>query len=299
MPKMNKKITSATYVSRFESLFKCPICNSLMHVAALKSLVCENNHTFDFTKQGYVNLMTKQLKTKYDKDLFEERRNLMAENGFFSPLIKTIADVINGEILKERDQLSVLDTGCGEGSHLAAICEQVAMAGNKPVMGAGIDIAKDGILIAAKHNSSKIWAVADLANIPFRDHQFDVILNILSPSNYKEFNRLLRDDGLVIKVVPGGAYLKELRAAYFTEPEKQAYSNVETVEHFRESFEFVARTNVNYTKLLDHESIQSLVKMTPLSWTADETRVTAFLERDSADITVDLDVLIGRKLSNE
>lgn len=98
-----------------------------------------------------------------------------------------------------------------------------------------------------------------------KDKQFDVILNILSPSNYAEFNRLLKADGLVVKVVPQSGYLKELREVIFEEPEKQSYSNVDTVERFNENFQFVDSSRLCYTVTLDNPSIQMLVQMTPLS----------------------------------
>lgn len=291
----NRKEKSASYLSKFESAFKCPICDASMHVIALKSLLCEKNHTFDFTKQGYINLMKKQLKTKYGKDLFEARRKLIAEDGFFAPLSEAIAKIIKEQMLSGNSQLYLLDTGCGEGSHLVDICDQLHVESNRPVMGAGIDISKEGILIAARNYSDKIWAVADLANIPFRNQQFDVILNILSPSNYAEFNRLLCDGGLVVKVVPQSGYLKELRAAYFDESAKQSYSNAETVDRFNEKFELIDSVRIQYINTLNKQSIQSLVNMTPLTWAAPEKRVAAFLEKESAQITVDFEVLVGRK----
>ncbi len=36
-------------------------------------------------------------------------------------------------------------------------------------------------MVAPKNYSNKIWVVADLANTPFKNKQFDVILIILSP----------------------------------------------------------------------------------------------------------------------
>lgn len=61
-----------------------------------------------------------------------------------------------------------------------------------------------------------------MAKSPFGDQSFHIILNILSPSNYKEFKRLLVQDGLVIKVVPRPDYLKELREVLYDDMEKKS-----------------------------------------------------------------------------
>ncbi len=107
---------------------------------------------------------------------------------------------------------------CGEGSHLQRIIE----GSNIPATGIGLDISKDGILLASKRYENSIWIVGDLAKSPFGDQSFHIILNILSPSNYKEFKRLLVQDGLVIKVVPRPDYLKELREVLYDDMEKKS-----------------------------------------------------------------------------
>lgn len=287
---LNKRIMSANYVSNIESIFKCPICASSMQVLNTKSLVCSNRHTFDFAKQGYVNLMPHTVKTKYSKELFEARKRI-AEYGFFEPLTKTIAELINKHVLK--NQIYVLDTGCGEGSHLANLCNMI-VKDKENVSGVGIDISKEGILIAAKNHSNKVWAVADLANTPFKEKQFDVILNILSPSNYSEFTRILKNNGFIVKVVPETGYLKELRQIYFDEPDKKSYSNTDTIERFKERFQVIDRSRLRYKINLEKPFIPSLVQMTPLSWRAIDERVDSFLERESVGITVDMVILIGK-----
>ncbi|MGN4757786.1 hypothetical protein ACTFRK_18175 [Bacillus cereus group sp. MYBK227-2] len=98
----------------------------------------------------------------------------------------------------------------------------------------------------------------------------------------------------MIKVVPGSGYLKELREIIFDGSEKQSYSNVDTIERFNESFQLVDSSRLCYTITLDNLSMQSLVQMTPLLWTTTEKQVTSFLEGDSAQITVDLEILIGK-----
>lgn len=287
----NKRMNSAQFVSEYESVLKCPICNSNMNVIELKSLICEKRHTFDFTKQGYINLMTHSIKTKYDKELFEARRKLMSDVGFFEPVVVEIIKVIQNQVQLNSDKLFILDTGCGEGSHLASICDNL----NKPAVGVGIDIAKEGIIVASKNYQNQIWAVADLAQSPFKNQQFDVILNILSPSNYSEFTRLLKDDGVVIKIVPQSGYLKELRKAFYEDSEKQTYSNIETVEHFDDNFRLVNTSRITYTVNLDIPTLHSLIKMTPLTWSLTEETIQSFIATEPSEITVDLDILIGMK----
>ncbi|WP_343769498.1 putative RNA methyltransferase [Oceanobacillus oncorhynchi] len=294
---MTKKVKSAKHVSEFESIFKCPMCEASMKVFELKSFICSNNHTFDFTKQGYLNLTTHPMKTKYSKDLFKARRKLIAEDTFFEPLIQAFAEMIKRQADIKRESLFILDTECGEGSHLANICDKVGSDFENTVTGVGIDISKEGILAAAKNYTNQIWTVADLANTPFKDKRFDVILNILSPSNYAEFNRLLRADGFVIKVVPRSGYLKEIREALFDKSAKQDYSNIDTIDRFNENLPIVDRLRVQYTRELNNLSMQSLVQMTPLTWIANEKRIKSFLERDSVEITVNLEILIGGKIS--
>lgn len=291
----NKRIKSAEYLSEIDSIFKCPICELPMKVFEKNSLICSNNHTFDITKQGYINFMAHPVKTKYNKELFDARRKLVAEDGFFEPLSQAIAEIIKEHIAVKKGTISLIDMGCGEGSHLSNICDIVSSDYKKAVTGVGIDISKEGILVASKNYTNKIWAVADLADTPFRDKQFDVILNILSPSNYAEFNRLLKADGLVVKVVPQSGYLKELREIIFDEPKKHSYSNVDTVKLFKEKFQLIDSSRLRYTVIVDRPSIQSLVHMTPLLWATTENHVKTFLRRDSTKITVDLEILIGKR----
>lgn len=292
----NKRIKSAKYVSNFESLFACPLCKTSMKVIDFKSLICLNHHTFDFAKQGYMNLMTHSVNTKYSKGLFEARRKLITESVFYKPLSHAIAKIINEHQVNTEEIISILDAGCGEGSHLSNICDIVRSDSVESAVGVGIDISKEGIMIASKNYSNKIWAVADLANTPFKNKQFDVILNILSPSNYAEFNRLLKSDGIVIKIVPQSGYLKELREHLFYKPEKQNYSNSEKVMRFKESFQFVESSRLSYTMNLNKSSIEWLIQMTPLTWSTTEERIRSFLNKNSAQISVDLDILIGKNI---
>jgi 23S rRNA (guanine745-N1)-methyltransferase len=291
--KLSKREQSATLVESYVNIFQCPICGSSMYVAELKSIKCSKNHSFDLARQGYLNLLITPTKTKYDKQLFESRKYLMGEHSFFEPVISKIYEFI--ETYTNQNKLTILDTGSGDGSHLAKIRKLLVDAG-KDVNGVGIDIAKEGILVAAKYYPKLVWCVADLANTPFRDKSFHVILNILSPSNYQEFNRILHDDGILIKVVPRSDYLKEVRTFFYNDSEKQLYSNDDIIRHFKERTQLLHQETVKYMVTLNKDAIKALVMMTPLTWGIDENKIDQFLRKGSAKITVDVDILIGSKV---
>lgn len=95
------------------------------------------------------------------------------------------------------------------------------------------------------------------------DRQFHFILNMLSPANYSEFQRLIADDGMVIKVIPERDYLIELRNIFYEGSQKQVYSNEHTQEQFYNHFEIADVTNVRYQVVLDDTLIEPLLRMTP------------------------------------
>ncbi|MBS4218263.1 methyltransferase domain-containing protein [Bacillus sp. FJAT-49711] len=273
---MKKKEISALYMQQFASIFACPICSSSMSIIELTSIVCEKNHTFDIAKQGYVNFLTRPVQSEYDKELFEARK-IVIHSGLYEPLHKMIRVIIG-----KKEGPKILDTGCGEGSHLAHILKDVNEA-----VGVGIDIAKEGILTAAKSYSNMIWCVGDLAKSPFSEESFDIILNILSPANYTEFTRLLKPDGLLIKVVPKSGYLKEIRNLFYN----GAYSNEQTVDRFKENFEQIDTYELSYKVPLHESLIQPLLRMTPLTW----NKIDADKEVQFPEISIDLDILVGRQ----
>lgn len=298
MVKKNNKLTqSAIYLSKHDTLFTCPICSSPMKVDNLKSLKCSNSHTFDITKQGYLNLLLQQNKTHYDKTLFEARRNIIADSGFFDQLTTALTQIISEQI-PSKEKLNIIDMGTGEGTHLANIVQTLKSTFEKKVTGIGIDISKEGILEAAKSYEEIIWIVADLAHTPLADKSCNLILNILSPSNYSQFNRVLKDDGIVIKVVPGENYLAELRSHFYQQSDKEDYSNAKVTEHFKEHFNIVEEKTIHYVKSLDSSGMKDLIKMTPLTWNVNESVVESFLETEISEITVDLEILIGKKKIN-
>lgn len=275
MGALSKRVAAAALMNKNLSLFACPICQESMTIQEQGRMVCSANHSFDIAKQGYINMLTHGAASKYSKKLFESRKTVI-DSGIYDEIEDKIIELI-------APAQTVLDTGCGEGSHLARIMAE------KKGIGVGIDIAKEGILAASRHYPEQIWCVGDLAKSPFAKSSFDAILNILSPANYEEFKRLLAPGGCVVKVVPQSKYLHELRAQLYADSDKESYSNDQIVARFKESFMEVSVKRITYTTSLAIELIPALLEMTPMGWHKKEGAAIHLYE-----ITIDVDVLVGR-----
>jgi 23S rRNA (guanine745-N1)-methyltransferase len=283
------------------NIFVCPLCSTPLQMVDQASLVCAKGHCYDIARQGYVNWLSHASKTKYDQSLFAARSSLH-QHGFFAPLTEHIVEAITEHMDSETSDpseigqpIKIMDAGCGEGSHLVDVLSCMKNKTVYDLLGVGVDISKEGIRMAAKAADSVIWCTADLAKAPFSDRQFQCILNILSPSSYGEFKRLLADGGMVIKVVPESGYLQELREALYGESGARNYSNQATLELFESHFQLIDMQRVHYKLALTGPLLEHLLRMTPLAWHASTEDVRQVLRQEHMDITVDLTVLVGKR----
>ena len=279
------------------SLFKCPICGENMEVNETKSLVCLNNHSFDLAKKGYVNLLVGSRKDEYHKEMLEARKQV-CDRGFFNPLLEKINSLILENMFDfQSAPIKILDVGCGEGTHLAKVLVNLKNSGkftSENITGIGLDISKEGIQIASKNYHHIVWCVADLARIPIKDNQIDIIFNILSPSNYSEFKRVLVNNGLLLKVVPGANYLKELRNVFYSQTDKETYSNEQVIKHFSSSFDIISKEQVKYEFAVTRETLEDIISMSPLSWGVEREKQDKVFASGINKITVDFTLMLAR-----
>ncbi|MDE1548361.1 methyltransferase domain-containing protein [Jeotgalibaca caeni] len=282
---MKKIEQSSLFLAEHIHLFQCPVCQQPFIETKQQGILCQKGHQFDLAKKGTLHLLQKGGQNEYDKAMLTSRKQL-ADTGFFHPLLDEILTIVGS-----KERTAVLDVGCGEGSHLHYLNEQ-GLGGEK----IGFDISKDAIQLAANHYfEDAFWCVADLAHSPFSKEQFDLILNIFSPSHYQEFERLLKQGGQVVKVVPDSDYLMELRQQLYANEEKQAYENKEVVNRFKEIYPDGSHHHVRYEVPLTPESYGWLLEMTPLSWGADEAVLAKASQAPLASITVAVSILVGTK----
>ena len=274
-------------LQRFASTtaFACPICQENLTLVE-SSLKCSNRHSFDLAKFGYVNLAP-QIKqsANYDKENFQNRQQIL-EAGFYQAILETISDFL----ATNPSAKTVLDIGCGEGFYSRKLQE---VHPDKTFY--AFDISKDSVQIAAKSepNWAVNWFVGDLARLPIKDASMDILLDIFSPANYGEFQRVLSKDGILIKVIPTENHLKEIRQMVQDQLTRKDYSNLDIKEHFQEHFSIRASQIASLTKLITAEQRQALLSMTPLLFHVDQTKIDW---SQLTEITIEAEILVGKPL---
>ena len=267
------------------SAFACPICQENLTLVE-SSLKCDHRHSFDLAKFGYVNLAP-QIKqsANYDKENFQNRQQIL-EAGFYQAILETISDLL----ATEPSAKTVLDIGCGEGFYSRKLQESHS---DKTFY--AFDISKDSVQIAAKSeaNWAVNWFVGDLARLPIKDASMDMLLDIFSPANYGEFQRVLSKDGILIKVIPTENHLKEIRQIVQDQLTKKDYSNQDIKEHFQEHFSIQSSQIASLTKPITAEQRQALLSMTPLLFHVDQSKIDW---SQLTEITIEAEILVGKAL---
>ena len=112
------------------TMFICPICKSKLNIEN-RSYRCENNHSFDIAKQGYVNLLPANKKHSAapgDDKLMVVARNNFLSLGYYSHLKETLENLCD----KYSDEdVNILDCGCGEGYYTQGVYEYLCSKGKK------------------------------------------------------------------------------------------------------------------------------------------------------------------------
>lgn len=260
------------------SRFICPVCGKELHTDG-KGLCCGNRHSFDLAKSGYVNLLlSQQQKAKRhgdDKRMVRARRDFL-NKGYYNVLLEAILRAV-GE--HAGNGCRILDAGCGECWYTAKIYEHLTGGHGKPEMLA-VDISKDALAAGAKRNQDVEYAVASVFRLPVRDASCDLVLSIFAPFCGEEFARVLKDDGVLIRVVPLEKHLLRLKEAVYD----RVYENkMERV--CPEGFELLGQREIREKiHLSGNEDIRNVFTMTPYYYktgTEDQEKLSRLSELDT------------------
>lgn len=273
-------------------LLRCPLCHQPMS-ATESSVLCEGGHDYAISSKGFLNLVPHQAPLKgYDETFFKSRQRIMRD-GYYDCVRDGVIAALNAHPVavhgatqpSEQHKPLVLDAGCGEGSyarslHDALDCDVI-----------GIDLARDAIRCAARGGGAERWLVADLANIPLADHSVNAIANIYTPANYREFQRVLRPGGLLVKVVPAPLHMRELRELAGERLGQASFVDHGVAEHLERHMEIASRTRVTATTPVRPESALDLMRMSPVAFGMNQ----ADIDLDALNtITVDAEIICAR-----
>ena len=182
------------------SVYICPVCGKPL-VTTDKTMRCENNHSYDISSKGYVNLLGPGKAVRGDDaDMVAARRRFLNSGNY---------DALRCGICEELSTIefeTLLDAGCGEGYYTKRICDEFEAAKIY-----GLDISKKAAEKASALCKTANICVASAYRMPYADNSFDCILNVFSPLAADEYKRVLKKDGRFIMAAPLPEHLSELK----------------------------------------------------------------------------------------
>ena len=219
----------------------CPVCKKILN-GSDKIYSCENRHSFDIAKEGYLNLNLKNSQNTGDNTEMIKARKAFLEKGYYDFLRQEINKYIN-----ENDGL--VDLACGEGYYTSFFKAKDKI---------GIDLSKTGLKIASKADKTTTYLLCSIFHDPLEDKSADVILTIFAPIAKEEIVRILKDDGIFILVKPDKDHLYELKEKIYDHP---YYNEVEEINI--NGMALYKEIPISRKTLVKKEDLNNLFRMTP------------------------------------
>ncbi|MDC4784343.1 putative RNA methyltransferase [Acinetobacter baumannii] len=261
----------------------CPVCRQRLELVS-KTWRCEQGHSYDIAKQGYVNLHVVQHKhSKNPGDTPEsiDARRAFLQGGYYQPLQQAIV-----HLLKDLKAKMVLDIGCGEGYYTSTMQQVVEQC-------IGVDIAKNAVQRAAKLNDKVTWVVGTGATLPVIDQSMDVCTSLFSPIPQTEILRVLKDDGYLIVVTPATDHLYAMREALFEQV--NPHTPQKFVEQLQDLFELKEQQVIDAPLVLDQQALKNLIAMTPYAYKASPERRMQLEQKAHLQVTASFQIYLFQK----
>lgn len=281
-------------------IYKCPVCNNKLELVE-KSFICDQKHTYDISKEGYVNLLLanqKNSKNPGDSKEMADGRQYFLDKGYYDLLSDEINKIVVNLMAKVDDvahsHFNILDVGCGTGFYSGKLREALNNTPfEHPAKLWGIDISKPALQKAAKKYSRIQFSVGSNFHLPYFDSSVDFIFSIFSPFDSKELFRVLKPGGHILLIRPGSNHLKELVALIYDEFQLQgtpldlsAANDVFLIDTFHVNYKIDIRNN---------EDIINLVNMTPYHWHLNAEKKALLASTPELTTTVDFQLSLFQK----
>ncbi|WP_337077884.1 putative RNA methyltransferase [Acinetobacter pittii] len=267
-----------------KQILMCPVCRQSLNLTE-RTWRCEQGHSYDVAKQGYVNLHVVQHKhSKNPGDTPEsvDARRAFLQGDYYQPLQQAVV-----ALLKQLDVKAILDIGCGEGYYTSAMQQVVEQC-------VGVDIAKNAVQRAAKLNTEVTWVVGTGATLPVLDQSMDACTSLFSPIPQAEIARVLKDDdGYLIVVTPASEHLYVMREALFEQV--NPHTPEKFVEQLQDLFELKQEQIIDAPFVLDQQALKNLIAMTPYAYKASPERRSQLEQQSQLEITASFQIYVFQK----
>lgn len=264
-------------------IMKCPVCGQAL-VCENRIWRCENRHSYDVAKEGYVNLLSSHKSGELigdNKEMALSRREFL-NKGYYAPLAQAVTELLR-RYTDEGD--CVLDICCGEGYYTAYASERLKRRFY------GFDLSKNMVRPAAKRRIPAHFFVANIAAIPVADGMVKAAFHLFAPFHAAEFRRILADDGVLITAIPGRDHLYGLKEVLYDQP----YRNDEK-EPLAPGLTAVERIRVREEITLTcREDINALFRMTPYYYHTPSQGMKRLEERSTLTTPIDFVIIVYKK----
>lgn len=227
----------------------CPLCGEVLNKTD-HSYLCQNRHSFDIARQGYVNLLPVQQKRSLQpgdtKEQVQSRRAFL-DGGFYAPIAEALCD------LAKDFAGPILDIGCGEGYYSSRLQEAL-----KAEL-VGLDISKEAVRFAAARYKNAQWLCASAARLPVSDNSVGLVTSLFALTIPEEFHRVLREDGVYIQVLAAEDHLMGLKSIIYPELKHKEKDSVPKIPGFR----LAESRALRFDFTVAGEQVQNLLSMTP------------------------------------
>lgn len=261
----------------------CPKCTKPLTKIG-NSYVCEDNHSYDIAKSGYVNLVLANQKNSADagdnKEMIAARLSVM-DSGYYKKLADDLIDII-----KDNKNNFIADAGCGVGYLPYRLANY--FSGSNIV---GLDISKNAILAASKKYKNISFAVASSVRLPLPSDSVDTLICAFAPVFPIEFARVLNKEGLFLRVVPSKKHLFALKELLYQTPYENELDPLEI-----EGFCYEKTVESKSTISAEGKLLHSIVKMTPYYYHSNKSDIESLLNINSATVNLEFDIRIYRKI---
>ena len=220
---------------------------------------------------------------------------LFLNQGYYDHLLDAIEQLLLEHIDTQIDHdFSVLDLGCGEGYYLEQIYNRLESNSNLFIGGYGVDISKMANRRAASAYKNMEFVVGSTYKIPVLSQVVNLALSVFSPFSTKEVIRILKPQGLFLRISPGARHLYQFR--------EKIYANVHLhdIPPVESPFKLIEQVSLSKViTITSQKDIGNLLTMTPLNWHGCADAKSQLLHSESLEMETEFTIQLMKAGSDD